>query len=226
MSRCLSSAPGIVIAIDGPSGSGKSSVSREVARRLGLHYLDTGAMYRALTWWVSEQAIDLSDHSRLGEAARTFPLELSLDPDERHVRVGGTDVTEDIRGEVVTSAVSAVAADPRVRRGLIETQRRLMDDSRVNGTGIVAEGRDITTVVARDADVRVLLTASAAERQRRRLAEAGEATASTMAARDAADAKVNEFMTAAPGVSLVDTTSLGFDEVVEEVLRLVDAARE
>ena len=169
----------LTIAIDGPSGSGKSSVSKAVARRLGVGYLDTGAMYRALTWWCLEQGVDLTDTDAVAAAARDFPLEIGTDPDAPTVSVGGTDVGEAIRTTGSSTAVSAVATNLEVRAVLQQLQRDLMARIAEQAGGVVAEGRDITTVVAPDARVRVLLTASeearlappvgrAARRRRRR----------------------------------------------------------
>ena len=150
----------LTIAIDGPSGSGKSSVSKAVARRLGVGYLDTGAMYRALTWWCLEQGLDLTDPDAVAAAARDLPLEIGTDPDAPTVSVGGTDVSEAIRTTRVSTAVSAVATNLEVRSVLQQLQRDLMAQIAGRAGGVVAEGRDITTVVAPDARVRGLLTAS------------------------------------------------------------------
>src|SRR6188508_1303187 len=161
----------LTIAIDGPSGSGKSSVSRAVARRLGIGYLDTGAMYRALTWWCLERGIDLDDPDAVAAAARDLPLAIGTDPAAPSVAVGGTDVAEAIRTTEVSTAVSAVATNLEVRAVLRRLQRDLMTRVAEQTGGVVAEGRDITTVVAPDARVRVLLTASEEARLQRRAAE-------------------------------------------------------
>jgi CMP/dCMP kinase len=221
----------LTIAIDGPSGSGKSSVSKAVARRLGVGYLDTGAMYRALTWWCLEQGVDLTDTDAVAAAARELPLEIGTDPDAPTVSVAGTDVSEAIRTTRVSTAVSAVATNLDVRGVLQQLQRDLMARIGEQSGGVVAEGRDITTVVAPDARVRVLLTASEQARLRRRSAElhgtvdeaAVEATRDQVVRRDRDDSTVSTFTEAAEGVVLVDTSELDFDESVEAVLDVVAA---
>jgi CMP/dCMP kinase len=222
----------LTIAIDGPSGSGKSSVSRAVARRLGVGYLDTGAMYRALTWWCLERDLDLSDVDAVAAAARDLPLEIGTDPNAPTVSVGGTDVSAAIRTTQVSTAVSAVATNLEVRPVLQQRQRDLMARIADQTGGVVAEGRDITTVVAPDARVRVLLTASEDARLRRRSAELhGTTDASAVAAtrdqvvrRDRDDSTVSTFTEAAEGVVLVDTSELDLDASVEAVLDVVAAA--
>ncbi|WP_392542160.1 (d)CMP kinase [Oryzobacter telluris] len=221
----------LTIAIDGPSGSGKSSVSKAVARRLGVGYLDTGAMYRALTWWCLEQGVDLTDGEAVARAARELPLDIGTDPGAPTVAVGGTDVGEAIRTTRVSTAVSAVATNLDVRAVMRTLQRDLMARSAEQTGGVVAEGRDITTVVAPDARVRVLLTASEEARLRRRSAElhgsvdaaAVEATRDQVVRRDRDDSTVSSFTEAAEGVVLVDTSDLDFDESVEAVLDVVAA---
>ena len=221
----------LTIAIDGPSGSGKSSVSRAVASRLGVGYLDTGAMYRALTWWCLEQGLDLDDTDAVAAAARDLPLEIGTDPEAPTVSVGGTDVSAAIRTTRVSTAVSAVATNLEVRAVLQSLQRDLMARTGERRGGVVAEGRDITTVVAPDARVRVLLTASEEARLRRRSAElhgavddaAVEATRDQVVRRDRDDSTVSTFHEAAEGVVLVDTSDLDFDESVEAVLDVVAA---
>lgn len=221
----------LTIAIDGPSGSGKSSVSKAVARRLGVGYLDTGAMYRALTWWCLDRGLDLADVAAVAQAARDLPLEIGTDPDAPRVVVDGTDVSEAIRTTEVSTAVSAVATNREVRPVLQQLQRDLMARIAEQTGGVVAEGRDITTVVAPDARVRVLLTASEEARLRRRSAEvhgatdsaAVEATRDQVVRRDRDDSTVSSFTEAAEGVTLVDTSDLDFDESVEAVLDVVAA---
>ncbi|HET9022670.1 MAG TPA: (d)CMP kinase [Ornithinibacter sp.] len=221
----------LTIAIDGPSGSGKSSVSKAVARRLGVGYLDTGAMYRALTWWCLERGVDLTDADAVAAAARALPLEIGTDPGAPTVRVGGTDVTDAIRTTEVSTAVSAVATNRGVRPVLQQLQRDLMARIAEQTGGVVAEGRDITTVVAPDARVRVLLTASEEARLRRRSAElhgavderAVAATRDQVVRRDLDDSTVSSFTEAADGVVLVDTSDLDLDESVEAVLDVVAA---
>ena len=221
----------LTIAIDGPSGSGKSSVSRAVARRLGLGYLDTGAMYRALTWWCLDRGVDLTDEDAVALAARELPLEIGTDPVTPTVRVGGTDVTQAIRTTEVSTAVSAVATNRNVRPILQQLQRDLMARIAEQTGGVVAEGRDITTVVAPDARVRVLLTASEDARLQRRSAElhgttdetAVAATRDQVVRRDRDDSTVATFTHAAEGVVLLDTSDLDFDASVEAVLDVVAA---
>ncbi|GAB77485.1 cytidylate kinase [Austwickia chelonae] len=218
----------LVIAIDGPSGSGKSSVSREVADRLGLAYLDTGAMYRALAWWCLDRKVDIADQGAVWSAARTLPLVMGTDPLAPSVLVDGRDIGEDIRESVISTVVSRVATNLEVRSQMVALQRQHVARAR-QGRGIVAEGRDITTVVAPDADVRVLLTASEEARLRRRArqlhgdagAEAVESTRDQVVRRDRDDSAVARFMEAAPGVTLVDTSELTFEESVAAVLALV-----
>lgn len=219
----------LVIAIDGPSGSGKSSVSKEVARRLRIGYLDTGAMYRALTWWCLDRGVDLRDPLAIVEAAQEFPLRLGTDPDTPVVTVAGEDITAAIRTTGISEAVSAVATVPAVREILRRDQRSLIDTISAQSGGVVAEGRDITTVVAPDAPVRILLTASEQARLARRSTELhGTADPSAVAAtrtqiveRDAADSTVAQFTTAADGVVTLDTSDLDFGQSVEAVLAIV-----
>jgi CMP/dCMP kinase len=219
----------LVVAIDGPSGSGKSSVSKAVARALGAGFLDTGAMYRAVTWWCLEHGIDLDDRPAVAEAARTLPLELGTDPTEPSVRVGGREIDADIRTTRVSEAVSKVATNTDVRPVLQDLQRRLIAQVAADKGAVVAEGRDITTVVAPDADVRVLLTASVEARLRRRSTElhgsaeqeAVAATRDQIVRRDRDDSTVSQFTEAADGVTLVDTSDLDFDQSVAAVLDVV-----
>lgn len=178
----------LVVAIDGPSGSGKSSVSRAVARQLRLAYLDTGAMYRAATWWCLQEGVRLDDHGAVADQVRRLPLQMGVDPVAPRVHVGGVDIGAAIRETWVSEAVSAVATNLAVRAELNRRQRDLIEAERASGgfaegRGVVAEGRDITTVVAPDADVRVLLTASAEARLARRARELhGNASAQAVAA--------------------------------------------
>lgn len=206
-----------VIAIDGPAGSGKSSVSKEVARRLGFGYLDTGAGYRALALHGLN-----NPGQEIQQLFDSFDYAISLDPEFPEVMLGDEEVTAEIRTERVASAVSQIAKLPEVRKFQLEDARALI--SACDVPGIVVEGRDITTVVAPDADVRILLTASEAVRLARRGLENSE-SAENLKARDASDSKVVEFMTAAEGVYLVDTTDLDFESSVAEVLRLVEVVK-
>ena len=216
----------LVIAVDGPSGSGKSTVSRQVAQRLCLAFLDTGAMYRALTWWCLERGIDLEDADAVAEAARELPLEMGTDPQAPGVWVGGTDVATAIRASVISEQVSRVATNLAVREEMRRRQRQLL---RASPRGTVAEGRDITTVVAPDAPVRLLLTATEQARLERRARELhGAADADALAAthdqvvrRDRDDSTVSQFTVAADGVVTVDSSALTLEQVVDVVLGLV-----
>lgn len=217
-----------IVAVDGPAGSGKSSVSKEAARRLGFGYLDTGAVYRALAWHVLSHGADTSDAAAVVDAAGDFDWTISLDPDEFWIRVAGTDVTDAIREPRVSDAVSGVARVPAVRHGVNAAFRSLAANSAK--PGILIEGRDITTVVAPDAPVRILLTAAPEVRAARRSKELTAEDASTVAAalhrRDASDSKVVDFLVAAPGVDVVDSTDLDFEQTVLAVLALADKAGE
>ncbi len=223
----------LVVAIDGPSGSGKSSVSRAVARRLALAYLDTGAMYRAATWWCLSEGVDLADVAAVADEVRRLPLVMGLDPVRPSVHVAGVDVAGPIRETWVSEQVSALSTNLAVRAELVARQRDLVATERTggfsSGRGVVAEGRDITTVVAPDAEVRVLLTANAAARLARRALEVhGAADEAAVAAtrdqvlrRDARDATVVEFQRPAEGVELVDSSDLDLPQTVEAVLDVV-----
>jgi len=211
-----------VVAIDGPAGSGKSSVSRAAARELGFGYLDTGAAYRALSWYCLENGIDTLGPADVIESLPRFDYAIGTDPDHYFVRVGSDDVTGDIREPRVTGIVSSVARIPEVRQYLVDLFRRLMAaDPR---PGIIVEGRDITTVVAPDAEVRILLTASPEARMGRRSAElagiSSETTARELASRDAQDSRVVDFMNAADGVTTIDSTDLDFEQTVAAVVDL------
>ncbi|HEY4269675.1 MAG TPA: (d)CMP kinase [Galbitalea sp.] len=212
-----------VVAIDGPAGSGKSSVSRASARALGFDYQDTGAAYRALALDCLNRGVDTGDPGAVINAASGFGYSIGIDPDDYYVRLDGQDVTEVIREPRVSSAVSAVARIPEVRRHLVELFRRVIAGS--TKPGIIVEGRDITTVVAPDARVRILLTASEQVRIGRRSAElhgeSAEKTAQQLASRDAQDSRVVDFMNAADGVITVDSTDLDFDSTVSAVVALV-----
>lgn len=226
----------LVVAIDGPSGSGKSTVSRRVAAALGLAYLDTGATYRAATWLCLERGVDLHDAAAVTATVRDLArvLELGLDPDAPTFRVEGVDVAAAIRETRISEVVSFVATNLDARAALGALQRDAIDaEARPGGfsggRGVVAEGRDITTVIAPDADVRLLLTADEEARLARRARELhGTADEAALAAtrdqvvrRDAQDSTVVEFRTAADGVVTLDSSALDLDETVEAVLDLV-----
>ena len=206
--------PKLTIAIDGPSGSGKSSVSKEVARHFGLAYLDTGAMYRAATYRVLQLDIDLADQDAIGKAVREMPLVFGTNIKEEEILMGTTDIREEIRTERISGAVSAVASVPAVREYLIELQRWTINHA-VNG--IVAEGRDITTVVAPE-EVRM---ARRGLENTEKSGESGDLT-QQISERDTQDSKVNNFMEAAPGVALVDSSDLDFNETVSAVINAVN----
>lgn len=224
----------VVVAVDGPSGSGKSSVSRAVAKRLGLAFLDTGATYRAATWWCLDQGIDLTDQAAVAAAVQSMPLHLGVDPSQEDIRVGSTDIRQAIRCSHISESVSKVATNLEVRDELRRLQREAIEAERdsssfSSGRGIVAEGRDITTIVAPDADVRLLLTASEQARLARRALELhGEAGAAAVAAtrdqvvrRDADDSTVVEFQVASDGVTTIDSSDLNFEETIAAVLELI-----
>ncbi len=219
-----------VVAVDGPSGSGKSSVSRAVATSLGFRYLDTGAMYRAVALWMREHGIDTDDSLAVAEQAHNVVLASRTDPQDPSISVDGRDVEEAIRTQEITSIVSAVSAVPAVRQSLVQRQRDEVESALNSGTGIVVEGRDIGTTVLPDADVKIFLTADQAARAARRTAQdqqegrGGEvlATAESLATRDAADKSraASPLVEAADAIE-IDATFLSFDEVVERVLRLI-----
>lgn len=219
----------MVVAIDGPSGTGKSTVARQVAATLGVAYLDTGAMYRALTWWCLDQGIDLADQAAVADASRRLPLVVGMDPGMPVTAVGGHDVSAAIRETVVSSAVSTVATNLEVRADMRTRQRHLIAEAVEETGGCVAEGRDLTTVVAPDADVRILMTASESARLARRATELhGEADAAALARtrdqivrRDRDDSTVSQFTTAADGVVTVDTSDLDLAGSVQAVLAVV-----
>ena len=217
----------IVVAIDGPAGSGKSSVSKGAARELGFAYLDTGAAYRALAWRCLEEGIDTLGPSELIESLPSFDYEIGTDPDQYFVRVGDVDVVSAIREPRVTAVVSAVARVPEVRAHVTSIFRSII--SATDRPGIIVEGRDITTVVAPDAQVRILLTASEEARMARRSAElsteSAATTAEALSSRDAQDSRVVDFMNAADGVVTVDSTHLDFEQTISAVVELVRAAQ-
>ncbi|BDZ37839.1 (d)CMP kinase [Microbacterium suwonense] len=216
------------IAIDGPAGSGKSSVSKAIARRLGYGYLDTGAAYRALAWQVLERGADTADADAVRSAASDFPLIQRLDPDDRHVLVGDANVTDAIRDPRVSAAVSGVARVPEVRVQVNEMFRRMVAEA--DYPAVVVEGRDITTVVAPDAPVRILLTAAPEVRAARRAGELGGsdpvAVAAALHKRDASDSSVVDFLNAAPGVDVVDSTELDFSQTIDAVLAVIERRRD
>jgi cytidylate kinase len=245
----------LVVAVDGPSGSGKSSAARGTATALGLRYLDTGAMYRAVTWWMLEHEVDLADLAAVIRHAIGLTIQISTDPADQHVRVDGIDVTAQIRNRRVSNVVSLVAAVPEVRARLIAQQQAIIADAARAG-GIVAEGRDIGTVVAPDAAVKVFLTASEQVRAERRAAElagrqddagwktrAGASSAARVAesvgtsTEDPPTAAVTRAEQAqrdqmdapqsrmAPDAIQIDATDLALDDVISRMVGLVGADR-
>ncbi len=217
---------GAVIAIDGPAGSGKSTAARRVALALGLHYLDTGAMYRALTWWLQEQKVDLTDTGAIVARIAEPKIEVGTDPRHPRIDVDGQDVAEPIRTRRVSNSVSTVAVIPQVRALLIAMQRDIIASAAASGAGIVAEGRDIGTVVAPDAAVKVYLTANEDVRAQRRSAELGDPAASVAAVqqdqarRDERDAAQ---LAAAADAIRIDTSALSLDEVVGRVVAMAQS---
>jgi cytidylate kinase len=214
----------LVIAVDGPSGSGKSTAARGVAAKLALRYLDTGAMYRAMTWWMLEHGVDVNDPDEVAARSAEPLIRSGTDPLGATIHVGDVDVSRPVRGRAVTSAVSAVSAVPQVRSRLVDLQRRI-----IGAGGIVVEGRDIGSVVVPDAPVKVYLTASASTRAERRTAElAGatvEATRREMERRDRFDStRAITPLAVADGAVVLDTTELDLDEVVETIIGLAVAA--
>jgi CMP/dCMP kinase len=205
----------MIVAIDGPAGAGKSTVARSLAARLGFRYLDTGAMYRALTWLALEEGVALEDGERLGELARREPVSFDLG----RVSIGGDDVTEEIRLPRIDRVVSTVARHAEVREVMRERQRELSEQG-----DAVIEGRDIGTVVCPAAEVKIYLVAAAAERARRRVADrpeiGAEALATDLRLRDERDAAQ---MRPAADAEEIDTTGLSVDEVVGRIEQLVHA---
>jgi len=206
----------LVIAVDGPSGSGKSSASRGVATALRLCYLDTGATYRALTWWLLEHGIDVADPAAVASHLNQARIEVGTDPEAPWTKVDGKDVSQAIRTKEVTGAVSAVASVAEVRAHLIAMQRDIITGS----GGIVAEGRDIGTVVAPDADVKVFLTAGSAARAIRRAAQANWSEASTRTEQDRRDSLDAAQSGKAADAVEIDSTALSLDEVIDMIVRM------
>jgi cytidylate kinase len=215
---------GLVIAVDGPSGSGKSTAARRVAATLGLRYLDTGSMYRALTWWLLREQVDVTDPSAVVSRLDQPVISVVTDPATPGIAVDGTDVAVPIRTREVSNAVSAVAVIPQVRRLLVGMQQEIIAEAVAAGAGIVAEGRDIGTVVSPHAPVKVYLTASDETRAQRRSADLATDPAATVAtiqreqaSRDRKDA--GQMAMAADAVQ-IDTTGLRLDDVVGQIVRM------
>ncbi|GGQ86813.1 (d)CMP kinase [Couchioplanes azureus] len=212
-----------VVAVDGPSGSGKSTVSRRLAAAIDGVYLDTGAMYRAITWSVLQAGVDLADTDSVIKVAMETDLAIGTDPLAPHFEANGVDVDAAIRGPEVTGAVSAVAAIPQVRAMLVQFQQEII----AAASRIVVEGRDIATVVAPDADLKVYLTASAAARAQRRSAEDATDVAATeadLARRDRLDStRTADPLRQADDAAELDTTGMGIDEVVHRLLDMLNS---
>lgn len=217
-----SSTSGLVIAVDGTSGSGKSSTSRGVADRLGLRYLDTGAMYRAMTWWMLAHAVDTHDASAVAAHVRQPVIVSGTDPLAPSITLDGRDVAEEIRSDLVNAHVSPVATVPEVRRRLIELQRAVIEDA-LDGAGIVVEGRDIGTAVWPDADLKLYVTADPAARASRRALEEGGSDAAAVRAsleiRDRIDS-TRGGLAVPEGAIHLDTTPYSLAEVIDQVVEL------
>lgn len=217
----------MIVAIDGPSGTGKSSTSKAVAAKLGLSYLDTGAQYRAITWWMLSNGVDVSDAAAVATAAGKPAIVSGTDPSAPTITVDGEDASGPIRTQEVTSHVSAVSAVPEVRALITALQRSIAATAE---RGIVVEGRDIGTTVLPDADLKVFLTASPEARAARRSGELKgadvAATKEALIKRDAADSgrKTSPLAKAGDAVE-VDTTELTLDQVIECVVTLVEEKR-
>ena len=216
----------LVIAIDGPSGAGKSSVSRAVATELGLDYLDTGSMYRAMTWFMQNSGVDIADSRLVAQTARAEVIQPSIDPSEPGIRVDGKDVSVEIRSAEVTQGVSAVSAVPEVRELMVNLQREIAANS---SAGIVVEGRDICAVVLPNAPVRLFITADPEARANRRAKENGSEITETkndLAKRDLADStRAVSPLEVAPGARVIDTTYMELTDVIAQVIDIARAAR-
>ena len=220
---------GFVVAVDGPSGSGKSSTARRVAQRLGLRYLDTGAMYRAVTWWMLQHDVPVDDPDAVAAHCDKPDIMAGTDPTAPTIHVDGGDVAVEIRTPEVTEAVSPVSAVPQVRHRLVDLQRRVVEQS---SEGIVVEGRDIGTVVGPDAPLKVVLTADSSARAARRNAELAGAEVSVAQTREslARRDRIDSGRTAAPLLQaddavLLDTTEMTLDEAVEAIVALAEDRR-
>lgn len=219
----------MIVTIDGPAGAGKSTVARSVARRLGVAYLDTGAMYRALTWLALEASVPPSDALALVALARANPIEIESTDEGDRVRVLGRDVTAEIRLPEVASRVSEVSAHPGVREEVVAAQRALL----AHGSW-VSDGRDVGTVVCPDAELKVFLTASLQERARRRQADlrargvvvAEQEVLEDVRRRDHADStRPASPLRIAPGAIVIDSSELEADDVADLIVALVDDIR-
>jgi len=225
----------LVVAVDGPAGSGKSSVCRGTAARLGWHYLDTGAMYRAMTWAVLAAGIDPDDEQAVAGFAKQPDISSGVNPYQPTIEVDGIDVSEEIREDRITSAVSAVSAVPKVRQLLVQKQRDAAQTAIRSGMGIVVEGRDITTVVLPNAQLKIFLTADPEVRAQRRALEqsadgapavaAVQATEAALARRDQLDStRQTSPLTKATDAIELDTSTLTLDEVIAKVVEYAKQA--
>jgi cytidylate kinase len=217
----------VVVAMDGPSGSGKSSTSRGVATRLGLRYLDTGAQFRAMTAWMLDHDVDLADPDAIAAHAQEPRLESGTDPAAPTITLDGVDVSARVRSQEVTDHVSAVASAPAIRQRLLEVQRSIIASAEAGG-GIVVEGRDIGSVVWPQAAVKLYLTADPSARAARRTAENGagtvEATQADLLRRDTIDSGRAVAPAVVPeGAVHLDTTPYTLDQVIDQVVALVRA---
>ncbi|MCM2418560.1 (d)CMP kinase [Streptomyces sp. RKAG337] len=218
----------VIVAIDGPSGTGKSSTSKAVAAKLGLSYLDTGAQYRAITWWMLSNGVDVSDTEAVANASAKPVIVSGTEPVGPTITVDGEDASGPIRTQEVTAAVSAVSAVPEVRTRLVGLQRAAAASA---PDGIVVEGRDIGTTVLPDATLKIFLTASAEARASRRSgelkgAQSVQATQDALVKRDAADSgrKTSPLAKADDAIE-VDTTDLSLDQVIECIVTLIEEKR-
>lgn len=221
----------LTVAIDGPSGSGKSTQARRLAGALGVLYLDTGAMYRAVAWRCLDRGVDLTDDAAVAQVAEQCELTLELDPSRRGVVVDGFEVTDAIREPRISGVVSHIAVNPRCRAALIGRQREVIAQARREAAGIVAEGRDITTVVAPEAEVRILLTADASARVERRaseLAGVGQVSDQLLAqtydqvvGRDETDSAAADFLTPSEGVFSFDSSDSQPENTASVLLSMV-----
>lgn len=218
---------GLILAMDGPSGTGKSTAARRLAAELGASYLDTGSMYRAVTLQVLRAAVDPTDTAAVDAATQVLPLVVGTDPEHPHVQLAGEDVSDEIRGAQVTAAVSAVSAVPAVRQRLVAHQRRIAGAS----TRIVVEGRDIGTVVLPGADLKVYLTASAQDRAQRRADQDAAAGRRVDIADVLADVRRRDHLDStratsplsrAPDAVLLDTSGIDLNEVLVRLRALVE----
>lgn len=226
MSETPDPRPRLVVAIDGTSGSGKSSTSRGVAARLGLRYLDTGAQFRAMTWWLLRQGVDVHDPAAVAERSGEPEILSGTDPRGPSILVDGVDVGIAIRADEVNAAVSPVSAVPEVRARLLELQRAIIGDG-----GIVVEGRDIGSVVWPQAELKVYLSAEPGARAERRAAETGSidltGTQESLLARDRIDSgRTTAPLTMADGAVHLDTTAYSLDQVVDQLVSLAEAVQE